>query len=182
MMPSANDGRDLSGDQRQRRKAPPVRRLLGTLPVQVVGPTSSAPGAWFRAVVVGASIAVAMYLIHHQLQIVYFRTCKANLLTVVFFHRSDVCYALNMAISAIERGYQQGLLALMQWGASAAAIMLPYFCSASASSTRATHAGNVHPRIARSPDPLIKGRVYRHWWSPWTRSSSEQQASPQVSR
>lgn len=72
-----------------------------------------------------ACVATALFVLHHQLQAVYYRTCRANLLAVVLHHRSDVCYGLNMAITTIERIYQQGVAALMHWGVSAAAIVLP---------------------------------------------------------
>lgn len=117
-----------------------------------------------RAAAVAASFAIAMYLLHHQLQIVYFRTCKANLLTVVLHHRSDVCYALNMAISGIERVYQQGIVTLIQWGASAAAIMLPYAFSSSRAPTPANdRACAVDPSTTPDDYPAPD---YRRWWLP----------------
>lgn len=76
-------------------------------------------------------VSTALFVAHHQLQIVYYRTCRANLLAVVLHHRSDVCYGLSMAITAIERSYQQGAAALMHWGVSAAAILLPCVLSLS---------------------------------------------------
>lgn len=138
--------------------------------------------AWIRAVAIGTCLAVALYLVHHQLQIVYFRTCKANLLTIVLHHRSDVCYALNMAISAIERGYQQGLMTLMQCGASAAAVLLPYVFSGSPSrsatnkrsesSRDGSHPSGHEVGISSAGLPrqghAVKPRASRRrWWPSW---------------
>lgn len=130
-----------------------------------------------RAVAIGMSFAIALYLIHHQLQIVYFKTCKANLLTVVLHHRSDVCYALNMAISGIERCYQQGIAALMQWGMSAAAVMLPYMFSSSQGSVESARnktQGHQKGNSTTLKTDRVNGRVcHRQWWLPsWATASS----------
>lgn len=165
----------FDAEERPRRR--PHARQAQHLTFQPrIPPTFVTPSsAMIRAVAVGAAFAVALYLIHHQLQIVYFRTCKANLLAVVLHHRSDVCYALNMAISAIERGYQQGILTLMQWGASAAALMLPYMFSGSRARPRiprnmpARGAGTI-PLLC----PLkVKSRACRRrWWQPFWAAAS----------
>lgn len=74
-------------------------------------------------------VAAALFIIHHQLQIIHFRTCRANLLAVVLHQRSDVCYGMELTISMIERGYQHGIAAIMQLGVSSSALFLPYLIS-----------------------------------------------------
>lgn len=84
--------------------------------------------SWFgmiRAIVLCIIVAGGLFVMHHQLQVMYYQTCRANLLTVVLHNRSDMCHGLSIAISAIERGYHQGLVTIMHWGASAAALLLP---------------------------------------------------------
>lgn len=76
-------------------------------------------------------ISATLFVVHHQLQVVYYRTCRVNLLAVVLHNRSDVCHGLNMAITAIERTYQQAATALMHWGVSVATILLPCVLSLS---------------------------------------------------
>lgn len=78
-----------------------------------------------------AFVAAVLFVVHHQLQVVYYNTCRANLFTVVLHQRSDICYGLNLAITAIERSYQQGAATLMHWGISVAAVVLPCVLSRS---------------------------------------------------
>lgn len=82
---------------------------------------------FLRAALFIAGTAIALFCVHHQLQMIYYRTCRANLIAVVLHNQSDVCHGLNLAINAIERGYQTGLITIMQGGASAAAVMIPWF-------------------------------------------------------
>lgn len=77
-------------------------------------------------------LAVMLFFVHHKLQMVYFQTCKANLITVVLHDRSDVCHGLNMIITSIENGYQHGMRAIMQYAASVAALFVPSYLFTSA--------------------------------------------------
>lgn len=83
-----------------------------------------------RAALFVIFVGVCLFLVHHKLQAIYYQTCKANLIAVVLHNRSDVCYGLHLAISAIEKGYHQGMVTLMHWGASAAALLVPCFFTA----------------------------------------------------
>lgn len=100
-----------------------------------------------RASLLSAILAVVFFVVHRRLQSIYFRTCKANLMAVVLHNRSDVCHGLDIAITAIERGYQDGFNMLMRWGGSAAVILLPCMFSRSTFSRplNATRDGTLKP-------------------------------------
>lgn len=98
--------------------------------------------AFFKAGIFLAGLAIFFFAVHHQLQAIYFRTCRANLLAVVLHNQSDVCHGLNLVITAIERGYQMGVVRLMQWGASAAALIVPFFFSFSSDTRWKSHVTN----------------------------------------
>lgn len=87
--------------------------------------------AVIRASLLMVFMAVLLFFVHHKLQVVYYRTCRANLISVVLHHRSDICHGLHMTITAIEQAYQHGVLMLVQGVVSATAVLLPYLWSSS---------------------------------------------------
>lgn len=111
-------------------------------------------------------LAVVSFFIHHQLQILYFRTCRANLLAVVLHQRSDICYSLDFVILMIERGYQQGIAMIMQLSVSSSAIMFPYIVSSI--------------RTWTSRD--VKGSTISKKFSWWPFASSRQKRNQRLSR
>lgn len=123
-----------------------------------------------RISVMFIGVAIALFIIHHQLQILYFRTCRANLLAVVLHQRSDICYGMELAISMIERGYQHGIAAIMQLGVSSCAFLLPYLVSSTRAWTSATRQrpsstsqsqSSSHPSYSsHSSDPSYSSS----WW------------------
>lgn len=77
-------------------------------------------------------MSALLFFVHHNLQVVYYRTCRANLISVVLHHRSDICHGLHTTITAIEQVYQHGMLMFVQGVVSATTVLLPYllsFCS-----------------------------------------------------